>query len=122
MSIHCLTTVLACNLLHQDGDSGTKRAKVDQDIGGEVPAESDMVEAKAMDVDLPTAPSHLDSDANASNVDPNDRAEKAVVDQLPKEMHDMTIRDEKVNDQSEKVHAVFLFFYVPCIFVICWCY
>jgi len=107
------------NLLHQDGDSGTKRAKVDQDTGGEVPAEPDMVEAKAMDVDLPTAPSHLDSDANASIIDPNGRTEKAGVEQLPKEMHEMTIRDEKVNDQSDKVHVVFPHLYVLCMSVIC---
>lgn len=82
-----------------DGDSGSKRAKVDQGAGGEVPAEPDMGEHKAMDVDLNTEPTHLDVDAS----DLTGRTEQGGVDQLPKEMHEMAIRDDTAHDQIDKV-------------------
>lgn len=86
-----------------DGDSVIKRSKVDPDTGAEIPAESDMVEDKAMDIDIQTGPTCLDSDAKISNIDPTARTEEPNFDQLPKEMHEMTIGDMKIHDQSDKV-------------------
>lgn len=102
------------SLLPQDGDSGSKRAKVDQDAGGEVPAEPDMGEHKAMDVDLNTEPTHLDIDASAIT----GRTEQGGVDQLPMEMHEMTIRDDKAHDKVDKVPIflnLFDMFLVSCM-------
>lgn len=106
------------NLLHQDGDSVMKKPKVDPDTGAEVSAESDMVEDKAMDVDLPSGPTYMGSDAMASNTDSTTRFGGSGANQLPKEMHEMTIVDEKTHDQSDKVHIVFVFQYMPCISMI----
>lgn len=86
-----------------DGDSGIKRAKVDPDAGGEVPAETDMAEDKAMDVDPHTGSSYSDPNADTSNIESTARNREAGVHQLPKELNGMSIRDEKIHDESDKV-------------------
>lgn len=50
---------------------------------------------------------HLHLDASTSNMDPPARTEDAAVDHLPKEMHEMTIKDDKVEDHNEKVYLHF---------------
>nr|XP_029119913.1 shaggy-related protein kinase theta isoform X3 [Elaeis guineensis] len=84
------------------GDPGTKRAKFDQDGAGEVSSEPHLVEDKAVGLDQNMTSTHLHLDASTSNMDPPARTEDAAVDQLPKEMHEMTIKDDKVEDHNEK--------------------
>jgi len=84
------------------GDPGTKRAKFDQDGAGEVSSEQHLVEDKSVGLDHSTTSTHLPLDASTSNMDPPARTEDAAVDQLPKEMHEMTIKDDKVEDHNEK--------------------
>ncbi|KAJ6820235.1 shaggy-related protein kinase alpha-like [Iris pallida] len=83
------------------GDSGTKRANVDQEVG-EVSTESHLVEDMAIDTELHTAPTHFSIDASTLNVDPTARVEGVVGDQLPKEMNEMTMREDKFSDHHDK--------------------
>ncbi|OAY64371.1 shaggy-related protein kinase NtK-1-like [Ananas comosus] len=71
------------------GDCGSKRAKVDQDGAGDILIEPHLVEDKFTVVDRSS--SHLSTEASTSGVD-----------QLPNEMNEMKIRDDKVNDHKEK--------------------
>ncbi|KAJ6830510.1 shaggy-related protein kinase alpha-like [Iris pallida] len=83
------------------GDSGTKRANVDPEVG-EVPTESHLVEDMVIDTEPHTAPTHLSTDANTLNVDPTARVEGSVADQLPKEMNEMTMSDDKIDNHHVK--------------------
>lgn len=71
--------------------------------------------------------------ASTSNVSSIVRTEQSGYDQLPKEMNDMKIRDEKIDPQDDKVRAsgllilslyflnfLFLFFAIY-IFLLCIC-
>ncbi|XP_010933863.1 shaggy-related protein kinase epsilon [Elaeis guineensis] len=84
------------------GDPGTKRPKFDQDGAGEVFTGPHLVADKAISVDKNTTSTHLHLDANMSNGDSSARTGHAAVDQLPNEMHVMTIRDDKVEGHNEK--------------------
>ncbi|XP_038982560.1 shaggy-related protein kinase alpha-like isoform X2 [Phoenix dactylifera] len=84
------------------GDPGTKRPKFDQDGAGEVSTEPHLVADKAVSLDKNAASTHLQLDASTSNGDSPARTEHAAVNQLPNEMHEMTIRDDKVEGRNEK--------------------
>ncbi|XXG67201.1 hypothetical protein AAC387_Pa06g0603 [Persea americana] len=84
------------------GDSGTKRVKVDQDAEGKIPGEPHLPLEATMNLDKDTTSTLLETDASSSNVASIGRVEKASVDQLPKEMHEMKIRDDKVDNHDEK--------------------
>ncbi|WOL10592.1 shaggy-related protein kinase alpha isoform X2 [Canna indica] len=85
-----------------DGDVGTKRPKVDQDKGGEIFIEPHMDEDEYIELDQHLAFNHINCDASSSSSDPPVRTEHATIDQLPKGMYDMSIRDDKVGAHIEK--------------------
>lgn len=91
-------------------DCSTKRAKVDQETE-KVNVESNGAEGRAtiLEQHVPStsvengATSTLSSMANPESK-AEDIGEKSGYDQLPKEMHEMRIRDEKGNSHDEKVN------------------
>nr|XP_018682279.1 PREDICTED: shaggy-related protein kinase theta-like isoform X3 [Musa acuminata subsp. malaccensis] len=83
------------------GDLTTKRAKFDQEGGGEILVERHMVDDVASTVDLHISSSHLNFDASTLTTEPPARFEGATMDQLPREMHGMTIRDIKTDGHIE---------------------
>ncbi|XP_065020089.1 shaggy-related protein kinase alpha-like isoform X2 [Musa acuminata AAA Group] len=84
------------------GDYGTKKTKVDQDGGGKILVEPHMSEKKSIELDHCSALNQMNFDASSSSSDPPMKIQEATVDQLPKEMNDMTIKVDKVNDHDEK--------------------
>lgn len=102
------------------GDFGIKRAKVDQETEQKVDGVSDDVGRAASSLEPNGAASTtLDNVAGTSNISstagaekPNmsstaGAAEKYGFDHLPREMHEMRIRDEKSN-HDEKVALCFI--------------
>ncbi|KAJ0971115.1 hypothetical protein J5N97_019074 [Dioscorea zingiberensis] len=84
------------------GDPGTKRAKVDQDVEVRIATEPNLTQEKALGLDLQTSSAQLDCAASSSGTDPTAKTEEAGVDQLPKEMHEMTIKDDNADDLNDK--------------------
>ncbi|KAK1284926.1 Shaggy-related protein kinase theta [Acorus calamus] len=89
------------------GDPGTKRAKVDQDVEMKVSMETHMVvDDKSMVIDQHIVSMPLVSDEGASNVvvasDSMNEKPGGAVDQLPKELHGMKIKDEKLGAHDDK--------------------
>lgn len=65
--------------------------------------EPHMSEKKSIELDHCSALNQMNFDASSSSSDPPVKIQEATVDQLPKEMNDMTIKVDKVNDHDEKV-------------------
>nr|TKR75315.1 shaggy-related protein kinase theta-like isoform X2 [Populus alba] len=84
------------------GDVGKKRAKVDQEIERKVDEESYLVERSVTDQEQHMASTSQENAASTSNITLVTRTEKSGYDQLPKEMHQMKIRDEKTTIHDEK--------------------
>ncbi|GMY09488.1 shaggy-related protein kinase theta [Fagus crenata] len=84
------------------GDSGTKRAKVDQETQQKDNEELNRVERCATGLEQHMASTSLETAPSTSDISTMARKEKSGYDQLPKEMHEMKIRDEKVNNHDEK--------------------
>ncbi|KAH7577867.1 hypothetical protein JRO89_XS01G0309100 [Xanthoceras sorbifolium] len=82
------------------GDSGIKRAKVDKEtnVNGEV----DSVERSANSLEQHMASTSLEPVASTSDVSTNAGTERSGYDQLPKEMHEMRIRDDKTANPDDK--------------------
>ncbi|KAF7844606.1 Shaggy-related protein kinase theta [Senna tora] len=78
------------------GDSNTKRVKVDQETDGKVHEESQSI-GREQNVDASE-----EATVGTSNVSVVAKTEKSGYDQLPKELNDMKIRDEKGNKYNEK--------------------
>lgn len=53
------------------------------------------------------ASTSLETAASTSDISSMPIKEKSGYDQLPKEMHEMRIRDEKANNHDEKVYFCF---------------
>jgi hypothetical protein len=90
----------------KNGDSGTKRAKVDMDGDGEIIViETNLTgESVSNEDEMQTTIRSENNEASTSNAaPPAPRIDDSSVDQLPKEMHDMKIRDDKADDPCEKV-------------------
>ncbi|XWS46022.1 hypothetical protein CRYUN_Cryun14cG0029200 [Craigia yunnanensis] len=85
-----------------EGDTSTKRAKVDQETECNVHGESHLVERSTTGLEQHMASTSLETVASTSNVTSVARTEKSGVDQLPNEMHEMIIRDEKTADHDDK--------------------
>ncbi|KAK7256696.1 hypothetical protein RIF29_30153 [Crotalaria pallida] len=85
------------------GDSITKKAKLDQENEGRVGEETNPVERGEQDrvhhVDASTETTVGTSNSNVSMVA---RTEKSGYDQLPKELNEMKIKDEKGKTNNEK--------------------
>ncbi|KAK8565849.1 hypothetical protein V6N13_020927 [Hibiscus sabdariffa] len=87
------------------GNASTKKAKVDQQSECKVNEESNLVERSTADTGHHMASSSRKIVTSSSYVTSDDRIEKPGVDQLPNEMQEMTIRDEKTADQDEDMEA-----------------
>lgn len=84
------------------GDAVTKRAKVDQEMEQKIDRESYLVERSVTEQEQHMASTSQENAASASNVTSVTRTEKPGYDQLPKEMHEMKIRDDKNTNHDEK--------------------
>lgn len=91
-------------------DTSTKRAKVDQETE-QVNPKSNGAEAIAANIEQNVPSTSLENVACTSiassmvkqEAKAEDVAERSGYDQLPKEMHEMKIRDERSNSHDEKV-------------------
>lgn len=85
----------------QGGDSGIKRAKVDKEL--EVNGNANPVERSATSLEQHMASTSLDPVASTSDTSTVARTERSGYDQLPKEMNEMRIRDDKTVNHDDKV-------------------
>jgi hypothetical protein len=83
----------------QLGDSGTKRVKLGQEV-----TESSGEAIGPIGVATVLSQGELAMATVASTSLTGGKAGSSGVDQLPKEMHDMKIRDEKVDHSDDKVY------------------
>ncbi|KAL6005612.1 Shaggy-related protein kinase theta [Asimina triloba] len=84
------------------GGSGTKRVKVDQDVEGRVPKEPNFGEDTIPGLDQRGESVSQETDASSSIAVATVRTNRAGVDQLPKEMCEMKIRDDKTDHHDDK--------------------
>ena len=88
------------------GDAGIKRAKFEQEAEVEDLGSSTVVagtsEASEQHMAFVSVESSVAGDAGTSNVAAVPKTANTGVDQLPKEMHEMKIRDDKVDNPDEK--------------------
>ncbi|KAH9732822.1 Shaggy-related protein kinase theta [Citrus sinensis] len=84
----------------EGGDSGIKRAKVDKEL--EVNGEANLVERSASSLEQHMASTSLEPVASTSEAATVARTERSGFDQLPKEMNEMRIRDEKNVNHDDK--------------------
>lgn len=101
--------------MHKGGDFGTKRAKFDQEEG-DIHLEQQIIGDKVSNTDQHASSSRLNFDASTSSAEPPARFQSATIDQLPREMHGMTISEDKVGSHIEKVDVHASFCYVAKIF------
>lgn len=89
--------------LAQGGEPSTiKRAKVDQELDQRLPGGVETVENRMRD---PEQHNELKSVASTSGSS-HDRRDKPGYDELPKEMNEMKIKDDKKRDGHEESHKV----------------
>ncbi|KAE9605444.1 hypothetical protein Lal_00025094 [Lupinus albus] len=82
-------------------DSSTKRAKFDQETEGKVNEETNTIERGGKD-QAESVGTSQETMVDTSSVSMVARSGKPNYDQLPKEMHEMKIRDDKANKNTEK--------------------
>lgn len=100
-------------------DSSTKRAKFELETEQVVKAESNSIERSAIRVEQDVTSRSSETVASTSAVTSmaiaetkgESKADKSGYDQLPKEMHEMKIRDEKINNNDEKVNRYWCSFF-----------
>ncbi|KAB2595620.1 shaggy-related protein kinase theta-like [Pyrus ussuriensis x Pyrus communis] len=87
-------------------DSTTKRAKVDQETEKKANKQSNTVEGSSTGLEQHMASTSLETAASTSSVSSVGKTEtkedKSSNNQLPKEVHEMKIRDEKANHHDDK--------------------
>ncbi|XP_048426392.1 shaggy-related protein kinase theta-like [Pyrus x bretschneideri] len=87
-------------------DSATKRAKMDQDNEKKANKQPNTVERSATGLEQHMTSTSVETAASTSSVSSVAKTEtkevKSSYDQLPKEMHEMKIRDEKANHHDDK--------------------
>ncbi|KAF5194146.1 Kinase family protein [Thalictrum thalictroides] len=81
------------------GDSATKRVKVDQDDDQNTNGDTRTLEKATRDVDQNMASTSLENDASTSSAS---STSKTGFDQLPKEMTEMNIKDDKNDNHDDK--------------------
>ncbi|MBA0554244.1 hypothetical protein Golob_013360, partial [Gossypium lobatum] len=91
-------------LSHQGGDSFTKRAKVDQESEFKATGESNISDRSTSGPEHHMASTSSETVASTSNAasSSSNITEKLDLDQLPNEMHEMRIRDEKTTGHYDK--------------------
>jgi len=86
----------------QGGDSNSKRAKFEQETEVKAVEKTNIVETVCTDQAQPVdAPK--ETTVGTSGVSTVARTEKSGYDELPKELNEMKIRDEKSKNNNEKV-------------------
>lgn len=85
----------------QGGDSSIKRVKVEQDIELDVSGEPEpqSVEKSTAAVEQDMDATSTDMVASTSNTTCTDKPDKSDFDELPKEMHEMKIKEDKSDDK-----------------------
>lgn len=87
--------------LLQSGDSGSKRAKVEQEVDTKIACEVQSEENSLRAPEHNTASKSLETVSNKSDV--HGRPDKSDYDKLPKEMHEMKIKDDKADNHEDNV-------------------
>ncbi|KAF5776030.1 putative protein-serine/threonine kinase CMGC-GSK family [Helianthus annuus] len=92
------------------GDSSIKRVKVEQEVESDVSAEREpepqSVEKTATAIEQPMDSTSTDMAASTSNTTCTDKPEKSDFDELPKEMHEMKIKEDKSEDKEVEATVV----------------
>lgn len=86
-------------MLLQGGDSSIKRVKVEQEVESNVTNEPQSVEKSTEGVEQPMDATSTDMAASTSNTSSVPKPEKSDYDELPKEMHEMKIKEDKSEDK-----------------------
>ncbi|XP_058223819.1 shaggy-related protein kinase alpha-like [Rhododendron vialii] len=84
------------------GDSSLKRVKVEQEVDQKVAGESKSFDRCATGIEQNMASTSRETAASSSHVSSIVKTEKTGYDQLPKEMHEMKIRDLKDDNYDDK--------------------
>uniref|UniRef100_A0A5B7A5V0 non-specific serine/threonine protein kinase n=1 Tax=Davidia involucrata TaxID=16924 RepID=A0A5B7A5V0_DAVIN len=84
------------------GDSGIKRVKVDQEVDKKVSGELQSAEKRSTSLEQHMASASVETAASSSHISSVARTEKSGYDELPKEMHEMKIRDDKIDNCDDK--------------------
>ncbi|XP_059651467.1 shaggy-related protein kinase epsilon-like [Cornus florida] len=84
------------------GDSGIKRVKVDQETDQKVTGESQSMEKCFTGPEQHMASTSLETATSSSHVSSIAKTDKSGYDELPKEMHEMKIRDDKTDNYDDK--------------------
>lgn len=106
-SLFSLNVLICLFQFRQGGDSSTKRAKFDQEAEWKVNDESRSVERNAASQENNLTSTQMETPASTSNIISSDAGtEKSGYDQLPKEMNEMKIRDDKSDSHDDKVKSV----------------
>lgn len=83
----------------QGGDSGTKRVNVEQELDTRVACEVQSEENSLRAPEQLTASKSLETVSKTSKV--HGRPDKSDYNELPKEMHEMKIKDDKADDHED---------------------
>ncbi|XP_052193592.1 shaggy-related protein kinase epsilon-like [Diospyros lotus] len=84
------------------GDSSIKRVKVDQRVDKKGTDESQSLESSVTGTERNMASTSEETAASSSQASSIVRTEKAGYDELPREMHEMKIRDDKADNHDDK--------------------
>lgn len=84
------------------GDNATKRVKVDQEGERSVNGDSHPVEKFTKDIENNVASTSQEVDASTSTTSSNSKSGVNDSDQLPKQMQDMKIKDDKSDNHDDK--------------------
>ncbi|KAK9273770.1 hypothetical protein L1049_018580 [Liquidambar formosana] len=84
------------------GDSSTKRVKVDQEAERKVFGELNTMEKSTRGLEHHMASTSLETVASTSSISSIAGTERSGYEQLPKEMHEMKIRDERTDNHDDK--------------------
>lgn len=87
------------------GDSLTKRVKFDQETEQKTNGELYLDDRSTTSLEQHMASTSLENAASTSNPSTVDKTEKLGHDQLPKEMHEMRIRDARTNHDEKDIEA-----------------
>lgn len=91
------------HFLFKGGDSNSKRAKLDQETEKKVNEETKTLGGKDQEQHVDAS---KESTVGTSDVSTVAKTEKSGFDELPKELHEMKIKDEKSKNNNEKVFNV----------------
>ncbi|KAM7472160.1 hypothetical protein LguiA_010343 [Lonicera macranthoides] len=84
------------------GDSSIKRVKVEQEVDRNVTGESQSMEKSSTAIEHHMASTSVGNAASTSTISSMVRSENSGYDELPKEMHEMKIREEKSDNNEDK--------------------